>query len=346
MPFKLTLCCLLTIAIAIAIAESPALASQKAKRGRPAQPSRVTVPERKVPTGAKVAASEDAVLALQVALDRSGFSPGVIDGSLGGKTRIALDAFQRFAGLTPTGSPDAATLAKLRVVDREALQSYEVTSWDMAQIKPPPRRWEDKAKAALLGYASALEMLAERGHCTQALVRRLNPSVQFERLAPGARVVLPNVIEPAEVRHAASVEIDLARKIVFTLDARGNVLGLFHCSIAKDKAKRPRGQARIVTVNRNPEYLFDPAMWPEVKDVKRKLLIPAGPNNPVGLCWIGLSLRGYGMHGTPEPELIGKTGSHGCFRLANWDAIRLGKMVRVGAPVRFTTKSDLLTASR
>lgn len=342
MPFKLMLCCLL----AIANAGSPALASQKAKRGRPAQPSRVTVPERKVPTGAKGAASEDAVLAIQVALDRSGFSPGVIDGSFGGKTRIALDAFQRFAGLTPTGSPDAATLAKLRVVDREALQSYEVTSWDMAQIKPPPRRWEDKAKAALLGYASALEMLAERGHCTQALVRRLNPSVRFERVAPGSRVVLPNVIEPAEVRHAASIEIDLARKIVFALDARGNVVGMFHCSIAKDKAKRPRGQAKVVTVNRNPEYLFDPAMWPEVKDVKRKLLIPAGPNNPVGLCWIGLSLRGYGMHGTPEPELIGKTGSHGCFRLSNWDAIRLGKMVRVGTPVRFSTQSDLLTASR
>lgn len=342
MHFKQITC----LALAVAIAASPASASQKAKRGQPAQPARATVPERLASPGAKVGTNDEAVLAFQVALDRSGFSPGVIDGSIGSKTKIALEAFQRFAGLPPTGSPDAATLAKLRVADRAALQTYEVTAWDLSQIKPPPRRWEDKSKAALLGYASALEMLAERGHCTQALVRRLNPGVRFERFAPGARVVLPNVIEPAEVRRAAAVEIDLARKIVFALDARGNVVGLFHCSIAKDKAKRPRGHARVVTVNRNPEYLFDPAMWPEVKDVKRKLLIPAGPNNPVGLCWIGLSLRGYGMHGTPEPELIGKTGSHGCFRLANWDAVRLGKMVRVGAPVRFSTQSDLMTASR
>lgn len=341
-PFNLMTCCVL----AMAIAAPPALASQKTKRKWPAQPVRATIPDHSASSSAKASANDEAVLALQVALDRSGFSPGVIDGSFGGKTRIALEAFQRFAGLPATGSPDAATVDRLRVADRPALQTYEVTAWDLSQIKPPPHRWEDKAKASLLGYASALEMLAERGHCSQALVRRLNPGVRFERLAPGARVMLPNVIEPAEVRRAACIEIDLARKIVFALDARGNVVGLFHCSIAKDKAKRPRGGAQIVTVNRNPEYLFDPAMWPEVKDVKRKLLIPAGPNNPVGLCWIGLSLRGYGMHGTPEPELIGKTGSHGCFRLANWDAIRLGKMVRVGTPVRFSQQSDLLAVSR
>ncbi|QOJ02756.1 MAG: murein L,D-transpeptidase [Planctomycetia bacterium] len=342
MSFRLMRCFVLVLSLTTLTAHG----SQYAKRERPAQPARGTAPERSAPIGAKGAASDDVVLALQVALDRSGFSPGVIDGAFGGKTRIAIEAFQRFAGLPATGSPDAATVERLRVADRPALQTYEVTAWDLSQIKPPPHRWEEKAKASLLGYSSALEMLAERGHCSQALVRRLNPGMRFERLAPGARVMLPNVNEPAEVRRATFIEIDLARKIVFALDARGNVVGLFHCSIAKDKAKRPRGQANVVTVNRNPEYLFDPAMWPEVKDVKRKLLIPAGPNNPVGLCWIGLSLRGYGMHGTPEPELIGKTGSHGCFRLANWDAIRLGKMVRVGTPVRFSQQSDRLAASR
>jgi lipoprotein-anchoring transpeptidase ErfK/SrfK len=69
--------------------------------------------------------------------------------------------------------------------------------------------------------------------------------------------------------------------------------------------------------------------------VHEKLTINPGPRNPVGLCWVSLSLRGYGIHGTPNPELIGKTGSHGCFRLANWDAVRLGKMVHAGTAVTF-----------
>ena len=76
-----------------------------------------------------------------------------------------------------------------------------------------------------------------------------------------------------------------------------------------------------------------------------KLLIPAGPRNPVGLAWISLSLPGYGMHGTPHPEQIGKTGSHGCFRLANWDAQRLAKMVRPGVGITFVGDSTGAFAS-
>jgi lipoprotein-anchoring transpeptidase ErfK/SrfK len=111
---------------------------------------------------------------------------------------------------------------------------------------------------------------------------------------------------------------------------------MFHCSIAKSKEKLPKRSCKVADVALNPVYLFDPKMWPEVKDVRRKLVIPPGPRNPVGLCWIGLSLQGYGIHGTPEPELIGKTGSHGCIRLANWDVVRLAKVIRVGMDVRFT----------
>jgi lipoprotein-anchoring transpeptidase ErfK/SrfK len=95
-----------------------------------------------------------------------------------------------------------------------------------------------------------------------------------------------------------------------------------------------------VVISHNPTYMFDPAKWPEVKNVRRKLLIPPGPRNPVGLCWIGLSIPSYGIHGTPQPEMIGKTGSHGCIRLTNWDAIRLSKMVEVGAPVKFVSASQ------
>ena len=121
---------------------------------------------------------------------------------------------------------------------------------------------------------------------------------------------------------------------------------MFFCSIAKHKSKLPRRNGRVQVIADNPTYRFDPKMWPEVKEkVPGPLFIPPGPRNPVGRFWIGLSLPGVGMHGTPNPELIGKTGSHGCFRLSNWDAIRLSKMVDIGTPVKFVGHPDMKVAS-
>lgn len=63
--------------------------------------------------------------------------------------------------------------------------------------------------------------------------------------------------------------------------------------------------------------------------------VAPGPNNPVGLVWIELSAESYGIHGTPAPEGVSKTESHGCIRLTNWDALALAKLVRKGTPVDF-----------
>jgi lipoprotein-anchoring transpeptidase ErfK/SrfK len=108
-------------------------------------------------------------------------------------------------------------------------------------------------------------------------------------------------------------------------------------SIARKVEKRPRGELRVTVVIPKPNYTFDPQMYPESAEAKesltRKLIVPPGPNNPVGLAWIGLDLPGYGIHGTPEPEKVGRTESHGCFRLANWDAVTLVGLVTVGLPV-------------
>jgi len=109
---------------------------------------------------------------------------------------------------------------------------------------------------------------------------------------------------------------------------------MLFCSIAADPAKAVPGETRIVRVAADPVYTFDPAMWPEVQGITKKLTIPPGPRNPVGIRWIGLERNGVGIHGSPEPEMIGKTGSHGCFRLTNWDAAWLAGLVGVGMPVR------------
>ncbi len=289
--------------------------------------------------------SVNTVVARQAALDRAGFSPGLIDGRGGRKTAIALREFQAAHALPPTGRFDPRTATALGIDAAPATRSYTVTAADLNAVGPVPRDWNAKARLKHLSYESLPALLAERGHCTRALLAQLNPHRTLTHLRPGDRIVLPNV-NPTQLSRAARLQVDLGEKLVRARDATGRTIALFHCSIAKSRTKLPHGKARVTAVAFNPVYHFDPAMWPEVHSVKHPLTIPPGPRNPVGLCWIDLSLPGYGIHGTPNPELIGKTGSHGCIRLANWDAVRLGKMVHAGMTVEFTAAAATELARR
>jgi lipoprotein-anchoring transpeptidase ErfK/SrfK len=273
-------------------------------------------------------------LAMQIALERAGFSAGVIDGKCGWKATFAIHEFQLSRNIPATGQPDDATRAALNLDPAGVLAMYRVQQSDYDQLGPVPRKWADKAELDHLGYPSLDEELAEQFHCTRGLLATLNPGKNVAHLKVGESLVIPN-LGSLTISRGARVEISLSKKCVRVLAADGRPVGLFFCSVAKHKEKLPSGSARVVTIVNNPTYRFDPRMYPEVKSVHEALLIPPGPRNPVGLCWIGLNKPGYGMHGTPNAELIGKTGSHGCFRLANWDAVRLGKMIRVGTTVTF-----------
>ncbi|MGE5608886.1 MAG: L,D-transpeptidase family protein [Bacillota bacterium] len=270
----------------------------------------------------------------QLALEREGFSPGLIDGCLAGKTTLAIKEFQRARGLAITGKLDEATGSALRINEVEPLTNYTVRPEDLKQVTGSPGTWVEKSKKRYLGYRSLTDALAEKHHCTQGLLMRLNRGKNLARLRAGDTIRVPRTLPPRWSR-AKQLEVNLGQRVIRAFDEQKHLVGMFHCSIAAQVSKRPGGQTRIVVVAENPSYTFDPRKWPEVKGVEKKLLIPPGPRNPVGLCWIGLGLPGYGIHGTPNPELIGKTGSHGCLRLSNWDAKRLGRMVRVGTPVKF-----------
>jgi len=264
-------------------------------------------------------------LQLQITLEREGFSPGIIDGKTGPKLSSALAEFQR--------ATDAAKI----ILDNlhSPLQTYTITAHDISQVVGTiPTDWNLKAKMPFLGYPTIADAVAERFHCTRALLDRLNPAANMALLKEGDTLNVPAIEKPKPLR-ASRLQINLNQKVIRAFDRDGRTIALFHCSIAKDEAKRPSGSAVITSITTNPAYRFDPAMWPEVTNVNQKLLIPPGPRNPVGLCWIALSLPGYGIHGTPTPEMIGKTGSHGCFRLTNWDATRLGGMVEPGMVVEF-----------
>ena len=137
-------------------------------------------------------------------------------------------------------------------------------------------------------------------------------------------------------RKAAKLRVFLGQKFIRAYDNQDRVMAHFPCSIAAKQEKRPVGTLTVVNVALNPNYTYDPVNFPELDEQQRgygKLIISPGPNNPVGMAWIGLSKPGYGIHGTPHPEDIGKTESHGCFRLANWNAERLARMVEIGTPV-------------
>jgi len=190
---------------------------------------------------------------------------------------------------------------------------------------------------ARLDYETILELVAEKGQAHPNQIRLLNPSINWTNVAAGTPVLIPNVEPPPVPAKAAWVRIRLADRTLQAFGEDHTLLGHFPCSIARRIEKRPQGDLFVEKVASYPTYRFDPDIFPESEEGRRLgrvLLIPPGPNNPVGTAWIGLNRPGYGIHGTPRPEQVGRTESHGCFRLANWNADYLALLVRVGTRVR------------
>jgi lipoprotein-anchoring transpeptidase ErfK/SrfK len=271
------------------------------------------------------------VLEAQVALARRAISPGSIDGAIGSQTRMALSVFQQMNHLPETGHLDTNTRPQL-TLDAPILTTYTVTTNDLAHLQPLGKTWLEKSGQSALDYETLLELVAEKSHSHPSLVQKLNPNVNWTNVAPGAILQILDVDYPAPAGKAAFVVIHLGDKFLEAFDAQTNLLAHFPCSIAAKVEKRPVGELHVAVVAPNPNYTFDPELFPESGETQ-KLVIPPGPNNPVGVAWIGLDKTGYGMHGTPAPEQIGRTESHGCFRLANWDAEYLLKLTWIGMPV-------------
>jgi len=274
-------------------------------------------------------------LELQIALARRAISSGSIDGVNGSQTRTALQAFQRENGLIATGEFDAATRNVL-VLETAPLTTYIVTSNDLARLQPISQTWLGKSQQSALDYETLLELIAEKGHASPTLTRKLNSGVNWTNVSVGVELKIPDVEYPAPRKKAAFIRISLAGRCLQAFDDSTNLVAHFPCSIAAKFEKRPVGELHIVAVAPNPDYTFNPEVFPESEEaqqLKTKLILPPGPNNPVGTAWISLDKPGYGMHGTPSPEQVGRTESHGCFRLANWNAEHLIKLVFVGMPV-------------
>jgi lipoprotein-anchoring transpeptidase ErfK/SrfK len=275
----------------------------------------------------------DLIANYQASLERLHFSVGFIDAELGMRTTRALKAFQQSRSLVVTGTFDRDTCNALGE-SSQPFQDYSVTAADLAQINPPPDTWRGKSQATTLGYKDAWEMLGEHFHTARKYLMQLNPEVR--EINVGTMIVAPRLEPLVPLPKPVALRVLIAETSIQAIGAQGEILAHFPCSIAKDKEKVPKEQLKVINYAPNPNYTFDPALFAgesSAEGIKKKLIIPPGPNNPVGTAWIGLSLPGYGMHGTPEPEQISLTRSHGCFRLANWNAEKILKMIKIGMPV-------------
>lgn len=274
-------------------------------------------------------------LEAQIALARRGISSGSIDGVFGAQTRAALLSFQRHNGLPEATELDPATKARL-LLDSPGFTNFTVSASDLARLQPISASWLGKSQQSALDYETILELVAERGHASPNLVRRLNPKVNWTNVPAGTDIRIPAVEYPKPTNRAGFLVISLSEKFLQAFDANTNLLAHFPCSIAARVEKRPAGELHVTAIAENPNYTFNPEVFPEsaeARELNRKLILPPGPNNPVGTAWISLDLPGYGIHGTPNPEQVGRTESHGCFRLANWNASHLVKLAWVGLPV-------------
>jgi len=294
----------------------------------PGQPAPAIVP----PSGGKAASEE--VAKIQILLDRHGLSPGVIDGRMGDNVNKAISAWRDKTGSALRTYDKASVDAALAASGGDAFVQYTITPVDAAgpYVASVPEDYGEKAKLDRLGYTSTIEMLAERFHMDEGYLRALNPGVDFRR--PGT------VIKVASTGKGLSgqvvrIEADKGRKQVRAYDASGRLVAAYPATIGSGDTPSPSGTVTVERVAYDPEYTYNPKINFKQGSNDKVLTIPPGPNGPVGSIWIALSKPTYGIHGTPEPSKIGKTYSHGCVRLTNWDAAELAGMVKPGTVVEF-----------
>jgi lipoprotein-anchoring transpeptidase ErfK/SrfK len=298
------------------------------------------------------------ILHVQVILDSLGFGPGVLDGKGGQSLTAALKGFQEAKGLPRTGKPDAATLRALYPYRaKRPTARFTLTREALAgpYFNPLPKDYGEQARLPSLGYATPMEKLAEMFHTQPAVLIALNSPTT--RLKVGATIVVPNAL-PASRDYdpklsdgwrqtlnmlnvdanqpvADHVVVDKSDGVLRVLDGNDRLIAQFSATMGSEHDPLPLGSWTIKGADYNPTFHYNPALFWDAKKGDDKALLPPGPNGPVGVVWLDLSKEHYGIHGTPHPELIGRTESHGCIRLTNWDVARLAQMVKPGTKAVF-----------
>ncbi|WP_420605350.1 L,D-transpeptidase family protein [Novosphingopyxis sp.] len=308
-------------------------------------------------TAAGSASAAFPLMQAQVVLDRLGFTPGVVDGKNGMSTKNAIEGYQEANELKVTGELDEPTRRALAphrniAATRQVTLPAEIANMTFTKV---PDEAEAQAKLDRLGYNDLMEKLAERFHTTPETLAALNGGKQ--QFAGGDRLIVPNVgadrlvkgsVDDADWQQtlqslgvgseqpkADKIVVDKSDGVLRAFDGNGKLVAQFSATMGSEHDPLPLGDWKILGTAHNPPFSYNPELFWDVSDKKGKLQLPPGPNGPVGVVWIDLSKEHYGIHGTSEPQTIGRAQSHGCIRLTNWDAARLAQMVHSGTQAHF-----------
>lgn len=300
--------------------------------------SKESVNNARFEEGQAVPAGEQSplVFKLQALLDRAHSSPGVLDGYWGENVEKALTAYGKMKGLETDGKLDAEVWQTLGgdAADPVVID-YEITEADVEGpfVEAIPSDWREMAEMDRLAYTSPAELFSEKFHMEIDALKALNPDADFGEV--GTKIMVAAVRDSAPSGKVTRIEADKAMAQVRGYDAEDKLVVAYPATIGSDENPSPSGTWEVTSIAVGPTYHYRPDENFQVGGIEEPLVLPPGPNNPVGTVWIDLSKETYGIHGTPEPALIGKESSHGCVRLTNWDAEELAKLVEEGATVEF-----------
>jgi lipoprotein-anchoring transpeptidase ErfK/SrfK len=307
-------------------------------------PAKAASPQHHSGPGGQPAPDQDTVTRLQIFLDEHSFGPGKIDGHWGEFVGKALQRFQAANGQPSSSQIDPALQQELQKII-PVYTTYTLTEGDLHWVGQVPVNPAGMAKLKKILYRSALDYLAERYHADPAFLRKLNPGRNLDELKKGSVIKVPNV-QPFRIETIQTVadlpprpefvqtviKVDTVDRMLDLVDGN-RVVASFPITPGSKTLPAPIGTWKVVKVTTMPIFRWDEAMLKHGQRSNNYYTIPPGPRNPVGIVWIGLNKKGIGIHGTDSPDTIGRSGSHGCIRLANWDAARVVNEVTVGMTV-------------
>ena len=286
---------------------------------------------------------------VQIYLDDADFNPGKIDGRWGEFTGKALTRYMKSQGKTERTfgeEPPQETGLDLDE-SKPVFETYTVTEEDVELIGQMADEPKQLAEQSTLPYTSVHELVAEKYHVDKEFLRELNPDL--EKMEAGDKVIVPAIAVPFELsavrksKENGQKNSEAPESIQIVISTQEEMLEvlendkLIACYPVTPGAKdnpAPEGDWEVTSVSWMPTFRWDKSMLEEGKRSDDAHVLPSGPNSPVGIVWMALNSKGIGMHGTKAPDTIGRTSSHGCIRLSNWDAYDLGQMVDSGTSVK------------
>lgn len=247
---------------------------------------------------------------------------------------------------------------------------YTVTEADLKHVGNVPSDTKQKADLDFLPYHSVLDALAEKFHTDKGFIEKLNEG-KTSNISSGDIIRVPNVepfelaafmkaaeaakeaaaanddeVEPSEngetnkdateeeePKITTSVHIDRSINMlkIFNED---RLVGAYPVTVGSGQTESPSGDWKVTAIAMMPNFRYDKSMLKHGERSEDFHMLPPGPRNPVGVLWVQLNKKGIGIHGTEDPDSIGRSASAGCVRLANWDIVRFMEKVDKDVPVK------------